>query len=428
MTHLRLSGLTLLVPLGFLGWGAGLAQADSPVEISVPPGFAATVFHEGVGRARHLVATDDGRVYVRLREAPRGRGIVALQDQDGNGKADVEARFGIGAGTGIAVSGDWLYYSTNDTVYRQKLGDELIPDREAERIAHGFPEQRQHASKALTVDGEGGLYVDVGAPSNACQENARTPGSPGLDPCPQLERQAGVWRFSADQRDQTQVEDGVHWATGTRHFVALEWNAVAGELYGVQHGRDQLSFLFPDLYSVEDSAELPGEVFLRLTEGYNNGWPYAYWDWRREAHVVAPEYGGNGHRTVEEGTYPAPLLAFPGHWAPNDLVFYDGDAFPEAYHGAAFIAFHGSWNRAPLPQRGYCVVAVPMTDGEPSGGYEIFADGFGGQPVLQSPRDARHRPMGLAVGPEGELYVADSVQGTIWQIRWVGDAGEAEEG
>jgi glucose/arabinose dehydrogenase len=186
------------------------------------------------------------------------------------------------------------------------------------------------------------------------------------------------------------------------------------------HGRDQLHQLFPDLYSAEDSAGLPAEEFHVVRAGADYGWPYTYWDPEADARMVAPEYGGDG-KTVTDGDYRAPLLAFPAHWAPNDLLFYTAEgAFPEVAQGSAFIAFHGSWNRAPLPQRGYNVVFVPFAGAEPAGDWAVFADGFAGAEVIAAPDDAEYRPMGLAQGPDGALYITDSAQGRIWRITYDG--------
>jgi glucose/arabinose dehydrogenase len=199
----------------------------------------------------------------------------------------------------------------------------------------------------------------------------------------------------------------------------LDWNPLAGALYFAMHGRDQLHELFPDLYTVEASAELPAEEFHLMRAGANYGWPYTYWDQRTGARMVGPEYGGDGQAAAEEGRYEAPLLTFPGHWAPNDLLFYTAPVgFPESARGGAFIAFHGSWNRAPLPQDGYNVVFVPFEGAAPTGAWSVFADGFKGAEVLEDSDDAEFRPMGLAQGPDGALYITDSVQGRIWRVTY----------
>jgi len=113
-------------------------------------------------------------------------------------------------------------------------------------------------------------------------------------------------------------------------------------------------------------------------------------------------------------------MAFPGHIAPNDLLFYHAEQFPEKYREGAFIAFHGSWNRAPEPQKGYNVVFVPFDGALPSGDWEVFADGFSQQGTVENPADVVYRLCGLAVGPDGSLYVNDPRQGRIWRIYYTG--------
>ena len=97
-------------------------------------------------------------------------------------------------------------------------------------------------------------------------------------------------------------------------------------------------------------------------------------------------------------------------------MFYNAGLFPASYRNGAFVSFHGSWNRAPLPQAGYKVVFVPFKGTRPVGGYQAFADGFAGEKVILSPRSARFRPMGLAEGPGGALYIGDSQHGRIWRV------------
>jgi glucose/arabinose dehydrogenase len=102
------------------------------------------------------------------------------------------------------------------------------------------------------------------------------------------------------------------------------------------------------------------------------------------------------------------------------LLFYTGRQFPARYRDGAFIAFHGSWNRAPLPQAGYRVTFVPFAAGQPAGTPETFADGFAGAAEVRQPNQARHRPVGLAQAPDGGLYVSDDTGGRIWKIVYTG--------
>ncbi|CAN5623448.1 sorbosone dehydrogenase family protein [soil metagenome] len=399
---------------------AGLpACAPDNGGLTLPTGFCAAVVHEGVGPARHISVTPDGRVYVALRDV-RGEtgGIVGLRDTDGDGILDEMVRFGDRGGTGIAVRGEYLYFAPNTAVVRYRLPADgaLEPQGSPETIVDGFPEQRGHAAKTLAFGDDGSLWVNVGGPSNACQEPDRQPGVRGQDPCPQLDLQAGVWRYQGGTPGQKH-EAGARWATGIRNAVALAYNPADRGLYAVQHGRDQLDMW--DAFEPAENTELPSEEFIRVEQGANFGWPYCYHDPGANRRVLAPEYGGDGVEVGRCAAFAQPLTAYPAHWAPNDLLFYSGGQFPQSYRGGAFIAWHGSWNRSP-PQRGYKITFQPMTAGGTTGEWEVFADGFAGDEVLQSSGDARHRPMGLAEGPDGTLYVVDSKEGTIWRIIYRG--------
>lgn len=385
--------------------------------LTLPTGFSALIVADKLGSGRHIAVNSNGDIYLALHSLHNGKGIVALRDTDGDGKADIIKYFGNTLTTGIAISDGFLYYSNFEEVYRVQLPkDDLIPSGEPVVIATGFEKQNQHQDKSFTLDGKGNLYVNVGAPSNACQETDRTPGSAGIDPCPQLERNAGIWKFKADVAGQGQMTSGHHYASGIRNSIAIAWNTTNNKLYVVQHGRDQLSQLYPDLYTVQQGAELPAEEFFMVEDGDFFGWPYCYYDQFKKQKILAPEYGGDAKAIGRCDKAKGPIMTFPGHLAPNCLLFYTGNLFPEKYKNGAFIAFHGSWNRAPLEQKGYFVAFVPFVNGMPSGEMEIFADGFAGVKVIKSPNDAIYRPMGLAQGPDGSIYVSDSEEGRIWRI------------
>lgn len=387
-------------------------------ELTLPEGFGATIFADSLGSARHLVTNDEGDVFVKLADAKDNGGIVILTDKDKDGKADSKESFGNYGGTGIALKNNKLYATSNTTVFRYDLNEKGLPvNREnPDTIVYGLIDRRQHNSKSITLDDNGHIYVNIGAYSNACQVKDRTKGSPGQRPCPILDSAGGIWRFEAEKLKQT-YDGNSRYATGLRNVVGLDWNSKNNQLFVTQHGRDQLHSLFPDLYTEKESAELPAETLYALNEGDNAGWPYIYYDQNKNKKLINPEYGGDGKKEGSD-EYVDPVMAFPGHLAPDGLLFYTGDMFPERYKNGAFIAFHGSWNRAPEPQKGYFVVFVPFENGKPSGDWEIFADGFAGIDKIESPGDAKHRPVGLAQGPDGALYVSDDTQGTIYKITY----------
>jgi glucose/arabinose dehydrogenase len=392
---------------------------DSLETLNLPKGFKSRIVADTLGRGRHIAVNSNGDIYLALQDLRDGHGLVAARDTNGDGICDSALYFGDLPGTGLQIHKGYLYFAHDTGVIRYKLREnELLPAPDPEPIVVGFTRQYQHSAKTIAFDRNGNLYVNVGAPSNACQRDDRSPGSPGLYPCPLLESYGGIWRFKDDVLNQTQEKDGHRFATGLRNCVALDWNRTVNKLYVVQHGRDQLNQMFPGLYSDSANANLPAEEFFMIEDGDDGGWPYCYFDDGKNKKLLSPEYSGNGETIGLCGDKKAPIMAFPAHTAPNDLLFYSRDMFPAHYKNGAFIAFHGSWNRAPLFQEGFNVVFVPFNNTLPSGSWEIFATGFAGNDTITNPDDALHRPMGLATGSDGSLYVSDSKRGTIWHITY----------
>ncbi|NND34801.1 MAG: c-type cytochrome [Saprospiraceae bacterium] len=140
-----------------------------------------------------------------------------------------------------------------------------------------------------------------------------------------------------------------------------------------------------------------------------------------------PEYGGDGKATGNGDEYLQPLIGFPGHFASMDLVFYTGDQFPETYKNGAFIAFHGSNIRTRYPMAGNMVSFVPFRNGQPFGAWEVFADGFAGKDTVLNSSEAAFRPVGLAMGPDGSLFVSYSEVGKVWRIIYRGDKDQFED-
>ncbi|MEZ4826624.1 MAG: PQQ-dependent sugar dehydrogenase [Bacteroidia bacterium] len=426
------------------GWVFFLAACTPAVDL--PPadpdngglvlasGFDALVVADSIGHARHLAVNDNGDIYVKLSSSDSLRGgNVALRDTTGDGKADIIRNFGgIGTqrghyGTAMVIHNGYLYFSSALDLFRYKIQPgQLVPDSKREVVLNDDHEHgvHWHITKPVSFDDQGFMYIPFGTPSNACQDIDATPngapGGVGLDPCPELELHGGIWRFPADKTGLTQ-KDGTRIATGIRSVVAMDWNSADKSLYIVMHGRDNLHSLFPAQFSPWQSAVLPSEELIQIREGGDYGWPYCFYDQIQEKKVLAPEYGGDGKMTGRCEDMDLPVMGFPGHWAPNDILFYRGDQFPERYRNGAFIAFHGSTNRAPYPQAGYFVCFVPFENGKLSGKWEVFADGFTGVDPVVNTRDAHYRPVGLATGPDGSLYITESNKGKIWRVMFRGD-------
>ncbi|HEV7836897.1 MAG TPA: hypothetical protein VGO75_02435, partial [Gemmatimonadaceae bacterium] len=156
---------------------------------------------------------------------------------------------------------------------------------------------------------------------------------------------------------------------------------------------------------------------LRVEAGDDYGWPYCYHDRALGRRVLAPEYGGDANKAGRCADKKLPVLAFPGHWAPDGLLFYQGTQFPARYRNGVFITFHGSWNRIGR-QDGYKVVFVPSVGIIAGDSAETFADGFAGR--KKDPGGAKYRPVGLAEGPDGSLYITDDQRGRIWRVVYTG--------
>jgi glucose/arabinose dehydrogenase len=402
--------------------------------ITLSPGFCATVFADKLGHARHMAVAPNGVVYVNTWSGryyhnappPPGGLLIALQDSNGSGHADKIVRFGPTmadgnhGGTGIAIYNGYVYAETNDRIVRYPLptnGTGIAPTGAAQTVVSGLPVTGDHPMHPFAIDAQGNLYVDLGSATNSCQSENRMPDVPGNNPCTELKTRAGTWRYDANRLDQ-HFSPAERFVTGLRNGEGISFDS-AGRIFATMHGRDQLGQNWPKLYTLKQNANEPAEELVPEHQGADFGWPYCYYDGYQHKLVLAPEYGGDGGKAVGVcAQKEAPVAAFPAHWAPNDMLIYEGSQFPTAYKDGAFIAFHGSWNRAPEPQGGYNVVFQPLADGKASGPFVVFADGFAG--AVKQPGQAAHRPTGLAVAPDGSLYIADDQGGRIWHVSFQG--------
>jgi glucose/arabinose dehydrogenase len=374
----------------------------------LPEGFCATLVASQLGPVRQMAVRPNGDLYAALSGKPDDNtgDVLAFRDRDGDGKPDERASFGPGGGNDVKLHGDYLYFALNDRVVRYRFRDgELKPEGKEEVVVTDLPNDGGHQAKSLAFGAGGAMYVNIGSKTNSCQKTDRLPASPGHDPCTELQRRGGIWRFSADRLNQ-RFADGVRYATGLRNAMALAIQPGTGTLWAAINGRDQLADNWG--FSNEVNANNPAEELVRVQQNGDYGWPYCYYSNQYKKKVLAPEYGGDGRKTGRCDTAKDPIVAFPGHWAPMALAFYTSDVFGPKYQGGLFLAFRGSWNRDPLPQEGYRVVFLPFADGRPSGEYSTFATETTGPTSL--------RATGVAVGPDGSLYISADQNGKIWKV------------
>jgi glucose/arabinose dehydrogenase/mono/diheme cytochrome c family protein len=403
--------------------------------ITLPPGFCATVFADNIGHARQMAVGPDGTLYVntwsgnyyKVNTPPPGGFLVALKDTHGDGQAHVIQRFGESVadgghgGTGIAFYNNAIYAESNDRIMRYALtSGDVAPSGKGEVIVSGLPTTGDHPMHPFAITPKGELLVDLGSATNACEQQNRTPHSKGNQPCTEKDTRGGIWRYDANRTGQTFSPAG-RYISGLRNGEGIAFDA-AGRIYSTQHGRDQLHEDWPEYFNAKQGQELPAEEIVELKQGADYGWPECYFDQAQKKLVLAPEYGGDGKKVGLCSERSAPVAWFPGHWAPNDMVFYTGGSgagsFPHAYDGGAFVAFHGSWNRAPGPQGGYNVVFQPFRNGKGAGAFTIFADGFAG--AVKEPGQAAFRPSGLVVAQDGALFISDDIHGRIWRVTYRG--------
>jgi glucose/arabinose dehydrogenase len=412
---------TLSVAFVALMAAAPALAAEQPDGLVLPPGFHATVVAENLGPIRHM-ALRGHDIYVSTRHGQNAPsvGIVALRLGSDHKPMQTDKIAGLDQGTGIAVHKGYLYTATGTSVVRIPLDDYLVPKSAPETIVEGLTQ----SNHPIAFDGKGGLYVgiDGGGGLNNCPDPNTPKGAKpvGLKPCPLLDVRGGIWRFD-DSKPGQKLADGEHFATGVRNSSALAWRD-GDNLYTTWHGRDGTSKGWPELVSDADDANIPDEMF-RVTKGTDMGWPYTYWDAKRKVRLTAPEYGGDGKTPVTDSKYAKPVAVFfPLRPATLDMTFYNGTQFPAKYRGGAFLAMHGGNDPEPVAggRNGYNVMFVPFSGGR-AGKPVAFAEGFAG-PGPKNIKSAPYRPVGVSVGPDGALYVAESNKGKIWRISY-GESG-----
>jgi glucose/arabinose dehydrogenase len=335
----------------------------------VPEGFSVGLFAEGIANARFLRPTPAGDLLVSQPRA--GRVWLLERDGDGDGRSDGRRALleGLHRPHGMDLREGWLYVAEGDAVGRVRFDPGTRGTEGAfERVVTGLPEGGNHWTRTLRFGPDGWMYVSVGSSCNVCLEQ---------DP-----RRAALLRFRPDGSGEE------IYATGLRNTVGFDWRPGTDELYATDNGRDLLGDDFP-----------PCELD-RVVRGGFYGWPFANGD-----RVPDPDLG-EGHDAGIAASIP-PAHAFRPHNAPLGISFLRSGAAPLAYRGAALVALHGSWNRT--RKDGYEVVSLHWrADGSIE--ERDFLTGF-----LEDD-DVIGRPVDVAEGPDGAIYVSDDYAGAVYRV------------
>ena len=422
------------------------AQEGCPTAgLKLRAGFCAAIFADSLPGVRSIAVAPNGDLFVAMQGRAAG-GVMALRPGK-NGEVEQRERFASGfASSQVALFDNHLYVEMipaapqrganaaasttpappppTPAIVRYPLTAVCrTPGGKPYTIIEKSPTYPGHSTRNFAIAPDGAMYLNIGSPSNACQTPDRAPGVAGTNPCAELEPRAGVWKFDARKTHQSPSPSN-HFARGIRNAVGIAVHPGDSKLWTTQHGRDQLYDWHEKLgldsaAAQKYNAENPAEELMQVNQGDDFGWPYCYYAVSSKHLVLAPEYGGNGKEVGQCAQKKEPVATFPAHWAPNALMFYTGSEFPAKYKSGAFIAFHGSWNRAPEPQGGFNVVFQPLdAAGKSAGRYEVFANAF--SPNIGTGRASAaagaHRPTGLAQAADGSLYVADDTGGRIYRI------------
>ncbi len=376
-----------------------------------PPGFTAQVFAQ-LDRPRLIRVAPNGDIFVS--ETSSGK-VMVLRAADGAGKATETRTFasGLSEPFGIAFypagpDPHYIYIANTDSVvrYPYRNGD-LQAEGKSETVAPTLPSGGGHSTRDIAFSPDGKqLFISVGSATNV----AETMSKPDPDRIRVATAERGLGAAWGDETLRADVlvtspdgKDGLRsFANGIRNCVGLAIQPETGGVWCATNERD----------SIGDN--LPPDYVTQVRDGAFYGWPWYYIGNHED-----PSH--KGERTDLAGKVTIPDVLIQPHSAPLEMAFYSGGQFPPEYRGDAFVALHGSWNRA--NRTGYKIVRVPFRDGKATGAYEDFMTGF-----VAANGDVWGRPVGVAVAHDGALLVTEDANGKLWRVAYTGPGAATPQG
>jgi glucose/arabinose dehydrogenase len=359
--------------------GPRVVPQPSGAQLHVPDGFSVNVYAEGFTRPRYMLLGPSGELL--LSDAADGPdGVVYAMPLSKPGGYQVHDRkkliTGLDRPYGLALWHEYLYVGEPESIKRYKYDAKAMTAGPGEEVISLKGFSHGHWTRSLLFDHAGTkLYVGVGSASNV---------STGEDPL-----RAAINRYNPDGSGHE------IFASGTRNPIGLHWYPNTETLWAAVQERDALG------------DDLVPDYFTHIEQGGFYGWPYAY--------IGPHEDPRNKDKAPDlvKKTITPDIVLQPAHVAVLDFEFYTGTQFPAEYRNGAFLALHGSWNRA--QRTGYKIAFVPFQAGKPSGMQRDFLTGW---MVAPESRDVWGRPVGLLFLPDGSMLVTDDGGRKLWRVTY----------
>jgi len=360
--------------------GPHIIPRPAGAQLHVPAGFAVDVYAEGFQVPRYMLLGPRGELLLSdAAHGPNGIVYVMRLDKADDYRAHDRKKLitGLDRPYGLALWHEYLYVGEPESIKRYKYDTQAMTAGPGEEVISLKGFGHGHWTRSLLFDRAGEkLYVGVGSASNV---------STGEDP-----RRAAINRYNPDGSGHET------YAAGTRNPIGLHWLPGTETLWAAVQERDALG------------DDLVPDYFTHIQQGGFYGWPYAYIGPNED-----PRNKGKAPDDLVQKTIVPDVPLIPSHQAVLDFEFYTAQQFPAEYRGGAFLAMHGSWNRA--KRVGYEIAFIPFLDGRPAGPERDFVTGW-----MLSPdsRDVWGRPVGLLVLPDGSLLVSDDGGNVLWRVTY----------